>query len=222
MARNATSRPRKKGDDSYNARRRYVRNAERNLKKAESATGAAKARYERLAQESYKNALKTYSTSNQKPSRAIERLGKQLGKVTSRLRETIVKRQEPRDVKEAIKRSYKVKETNLTDEQTRREVEATTILNSPIGRRIIGGTESIWRDEATMTGDDGSYFVDKKRILPILFKYFKVDNVADLLERIETEVGEYFYADDEGALSMYDVVKLTIQKAIMQGNFETV
>lgn len=221
MAKNATPRPRKKGDDSYNARKRYVRNAERNLKKAESATGAAKTRYERLAQESYKNALKTYSSTNQKMSRSMERLGERFGKDSYRMRETTVKRQDSYVRKRLIEKSFKVKESSIRDRQARREAEATTILNSPIGRRIIGGTESIWRDEATRTGDDGSYFIDKRRILPILFKYFKVDNVADLLERIEAEVGEYLYADDD-ALNMYDSVKLTIQKAVMQGNFETV
>ena len=89
------------------------------------------------------------------------------------------------------------------------------MFNSPIGSRVIGGTVEIWQDKATVTLADGTTKIDKSKILPALFDYFEVDNLADLLDSIESMSGADLYSspDDE---AFYESVKITIQTAIAE------
>lgn len=105
-----------------------------------------------------------------------------------------------------------------TDEQLRQD-EATALLNSPIGNRVIGGTVDIWRDAATVETEQG-FEIDKRRIIPALFDYFKVDNLADLLERIETIAGDKLYRDEQSE-TMYETVKLLIANHTLTDNSVT-
>lgn len=101
-----------------------------------------------------------------------------------------------------------------TTAQTLREEEARAILNSPIGQRIIGGTVEIWEEGARVAADNGKgYKIDKKKILPQLFAYFNVDNVADLLDEIENITGDLLYSRGDMEAN-YEAVKLIIQNKI--------
>lgn len=210
----AIQRPRKKSDSTYNARRRYAREAERNLKKAEQSTGATSSRYRRLAQESYKKALQTYTDTGQKAAGRIQRLGERLGVDYQTRREAY--REQKQDLGKLERESFEFTETGRKQlGKILREREAETIMNSPIGKRVIAGLEGIWREPAT----DLSGKVDKAKIYPAIMDYFNVDNLANLLERIEAELGEVLYTDQGGELENYDVVKLQIQVAYKSGAF---
>lgn len=212
------------GDTAYNARRRYYRSAERYLKQAQQTTGATAARYRALAQSRLNEAINTYSGSTtQDFAKPIQRLANELGVDLNKERQIIKSRTEKQEqeirgraIDEA--RSRTALESASQDIATRREAEARTILNSPIGKRIIGGTVEIWQDEATVTDDYGSSKIDKRKILPALFDFFKVvtGKLADLLDRIETIVGDLLYhSPDEEAF--YESAKITIQQYV-RGN----
>lgn len=207
---NAESRPRKKSDSTYNARRRYARSAKRYIEQAEKATGAAASRYRRLAQESYKKALQTYSDTKQKVSKRIRDVGERLGIDYQKRRELY--QDSKRDVRKLESESV---EFTRAGQKVARQREAETIFNSSVGKRIIGGLEGIWRDAAT--GPDGK--VDKTKIFPALFDYFQVDNLADLLDKIESVIGDELYTSQGDETENYDTVKMLLTRAYKSGAF---
>lgn len=215
----SVSRAAKAGDEAYNARRRYTRAAERNLKKAESSTGATAARYRYMATEQLKAAVNTYDKSTtQKISAPIQNLADRLGVNLDQQRRNLKARtdESATNVRDRLIRlSERQLESNLNrqgEEQRRQDEARATLNNDAIGSRILGGTVNIWKDKATVNGK-----VDKKKILPALYEHFKVDNLADLLLQLENLVGDLLYNDADSDV-MYETVKLTIQKSIRQDN----
>lgn len=211
----ATSRARKAGDVATNARKRYYRSAERNLKKAEQSSGATRSRFRALARQDFEDALSTYDKgTTQRFSKPMQRLADEFGIDLEDARSMFSDSSKRAKV---ISRSGDVLETSQTDVEVRREREARVLLNNTkIGKRIYAGLIDIWRDEATFLGPDGKLKVDQSKILPSLFDYFDVDNVADLLEKIEDMVGDKLYADEGDDNNMYDAVKIALQTKIAE------
>ena len=220
------------GDTAYNARRRYYRAAERYLKSAASAVGATAARYRELARQKLNDALKTYDKgTTQAFSKPIQKIANALGiDLTEERRKMQAQSKKANDEirKGAIalgegSRSYQALESarKSTASQTLREEEARAILNSPIGQRIIGGTVEIWEEGARVAADnEKGYQIDKEKILPQLFAYFGVDNVADLLDEIEQITGDLLYSRGDMD-AIYEAAKLTIQNKIASDNSVT-
>lgn len=208
------------GDLANNARKRYYRDAERYLRQAENSTGATAARYRSMAQKRLNEALNTYTKSTtQNFAKPIQNIANQLGVDLNEARDKLRSRSAKQ---EKQIRSRAIDETQSLyalrgsrDPETLRQREARALFNSPIGSRIIGGTVEIWQDKATVTMPDGSTQIDKSKILPALYEYFEVDNLADLLNAIETMSGEDLYKspDDE---AFYESVKITIQTMIAE------
>ena len=202
------------GDMATNARKRYYRQAERYLKQAIESTGAVAGRYRELARQKLNDAMETYSAkTTQKFSKPIQRIADELGidlnarreKMQKRSYKTAEKRRES-----AISESENLLVGNAPTGEDLRQAEARVILNSSIGQRIIGGTVDIWREAATYKDSDGQYRVDKSKIIPALFEYYEVDNLADLLEAIEDEIGARLYKDPDSD-EAYETVKLLLQ-----------
>lgn len=210
------ARARKKGDDATNARKRERRAAKRYLDKAENASGASKSRYQALAREHFEKAMSTYDPNQrQRMSSEMVSLGAQLGiDIQGRRGDFIVSKNERglEQRKRAIEQSYKAKESYLQDPNVRREEEAKALMqNRDIARTLFGGLIDIWRDEATYTDPEtGKTKVDTSRIYEIVFDYFGVDNLADLLDRLEEEIGEDLY-NASGSDEWYEVTKTYIQ-----------
>lgn len=214
------------GDDATNARKRFYRRAESYIKQAESSVGATAARYMELAKINLDDALKTYSkTTTQKFSKPIQKIANALGVDLGEERRKLQAKSD--EAAEKIRtraidlgensRSARALRTR-TDEQLRQD-EATALLNSPIGKRVIGGTVDIWRDAATVETEHG-FEIDKKKIIPALFDYFKVDNLADLLEKVEKIAGDKLYRDEQSE-TMYETVKLLIANHTLSDNSVT-
>lgn len=208
------------GDAATNARKRFYRSAERYLKQAAQSAGATASRYRELARLNLEDALKTYSASTtQKFSKPIQRIANELGidleakrqKMKERAPETAEKiRESAIDLGGRSQRA--LAGTKAKNEQLRQD-EARSILNSPIGSRIIGGTVEIWQEAATITTETGETQIDKTKILPSLYEYFGVDNLADLLSAVEEITGETLYS--HGTVDeMYETVKLMLQKHV--------
>ena len=208
------------GDLANNARKRYYRDAERYLRQAENSTGATAARYRSMAQKRLNEALNTYTKSTtQNFAKPIQNIANKLGVDLNEARDKLRSRSAKQ---EKQIRSHAIDETQSLyalrgsrDPETLRQSEARALFNSPIGSRIIGGTVEIWQDKASVTLPDGSTQIDKSKILPALYEYFEVDNLADLLNAIETMSGEDLYKspDDE---AFYESVKITIQTMIAE------
>lgn len=206
------ARDKKASDDVYNARKRYWRSAERNLKRAEQATGASAAKFKRLAEQDLKAALSTYDTSKRvNYSKPIQRLAEQLSVDLSAPARKLDTEQKAR----VVKRSFETLETRLQDPEVRRERQARAILNNDeIGSRILGGLVDVWRDKATTYDEFGRPKIDQSKIIPTLLDYFKVDTLADMLDKLQESIGARLYDVSEERANIYEVVKLTIQSKV--------
>lgn len=215
------ARKRKAGDIATNARKRYYRAAERYLKQANQSSGASAGRYRELARQKLEDAIGTYAKkTTQAFSKPIQRLADQLGIDLQSKREQLKAKSDSKAEKQQTKLIESSERALAGVEFTvdeMREMEARAIINSPIGKRIVGGTVDIWRDAATVVGEDGQYTIDKTKIFPALFEYYEVDNLADLIDAIESEVGETLYSEPDSD-EMYETVKLTLQMNAIIGS----
>lgn len=198
------------------------------MKMAAQTVGATAARYTELARIELDNALKTYSAkTTQKFSKPVQELANKLGVSLEVEREKIKNRKDK--VAEEIRKaaidlgrqgeSIKRKATYKATPEELRQAEARRLLNDDaIGSRILGGFVDVWRDKATVYETaytkEGELYekakVDNSKILPALFEYFNVDNLADLVDMIEDIVGPDLYADPDSD-ARYEAVKLAIQ-----------
>ena len=209
------ARARKAGDDAYNARRRYQRSAERNLKKAEQSIGATAARYRQLARDDLDKAMETYERgTTQNFNKTITNLASELGVdlqqqrrrmqamkkgTADKLRESAISEEKSRTRLVAI----------IDDDEARRQAEAKQIMNSKIGSRIFGGLVDVWNKPDLEI--QGEYGADEGKIYGALFDYFNVDNLADMLEKVEQIIGDKLYGDEDSD-AMYEAVKVMLQK----------
>lgn len=213
------ARRRKASDSTYNARRRERRAAERYLKRAEQATGATAERYREIARSHFENAMSTYDPTQQQVfSGPMKKLATEFGRditkerreyqsADDRQRERITRNAERRR-KAAEQRSYGALEGSLDDEQTRREEEAQAIMSSPVGSRIMGGLVDVW----------GEYAGDKEAMTSAIYDYFGASSWADVIDKIEEQIGAELYGYEE-ADSIYEVVVVGIQIAVKENSF---
>ena len=201
---NKAARARKRSDDTYNARRRFTREAERYMKKADTVTGAAKSRYERLAEKSMTQAAALYK-GKPKGRNKLTEMGKKIGV-------------DPFDKAKAFAAGYKAGKQNVTGkliarsyerleknkQQTREEMAKDILSADNIGSRFYGGLSEIWtQDEESRQHPDAA-----------ITEFFGVDSIADVLEQLE-EAGIDIYAADENN-SNYKSIQLKIQELIMK------
>lgn len=206
------ARARRRGDELYNARRRYRRAAERNMRKAEQSSGATAARYRNLAKQDLNKALATYDKgTTQNFSKPIQKLAGNLG-VDLGQRRTQMKSLKDKAAKDlqtkAVEKSIERLAGAMETAEQLRQAEARAVFNSEVGSRIIGGLVDIWRDKAVKNGK-----IDKKKMMQAIFDYLKVDNLADALTALENALGEVLYQDADTD-TIYETVKLTIQTKV--------
>lgn len=220
------ARAHKTGDNAYNARRRYQRSAERNLKKAEQTTGATSERYRNMAKQDLDKALSTYDPkTTQEFSKPIQNLANQLNvsldternklkqmKTASaeKARTSAIASSEERNI---MKTDILSNRKRLITAEEMRQAEARAVFNSEIGHRIIGGLVDVWKSEATTVTADGKAKIDKRKMMKAIYDYLGVDNMADALEKIEQQIGEQLYENIDQD-NYYEVVKLTIQTKV--------
>lgn len=207
----------KNADSAWNARRRYFRAAERNLKKAEQSSGATAAKYKELARQQTEAAIQTFSEKNIKSGIRNKNLNRLVNELNINVDDAF-KNVGGGKKAEVIKRSETQLESVLGSDDFRRESEARALLNNDaIGSRILGGLVDIWKDDATVTGENGVSKIDNTKILPSLFKYFKVDNLADMLDKLEQSIGEELYKMPSDSENFYEYIKVLIQTKVLEG-----
>lgn len=198
------------GDKATNARKRYYRASERYLKQSESMSGAAKERYRMLAKTEFEKALSTYSSNTkQRFSKPMQRLADEFSIDLESRRETFMKTDSARRLDTISEtKSRKSKATFLQDDEERKEFEAEQIFKTNVGSRIIGGLEDVWRDEAVSVDEYGNVSYDRGKIFQAIKDFFKVDNLWQVLEKLEKPLGKLLYA--VGGKDIYEMIKLMI------------
>lgn len=214
MAKKSTRSER--ADKQWNARRRYIRAAERNLKKAENLQGATAARYKELARQNFESAISTYSPNELSKgirSKSLKNMSEEFG-YNSDVLKGINQRRYKGDLDILTRESEQQLESVIDSVGNRRESEARALLNDDvIGSRILGGLVDVWKDAATVDGK-----VDNSKILPAIYEHFGIDNLADLVDILEQEIGSSLYAMKGDVDNIYEAVKIMIQTKVRDGS----
>lgn len=201
--------PRKKrqSDDVYNARRRFRRQAQRYLAKADNSGGLERARYEALARNATMNAIRTYG-SGQKVQGQVKELADRLD-ITERSFELRAFARgfnqsgvNAKQVSDLVQKSFSA----LSGKGRSRDDMARDILSAGnIGSRFYGGLVQIWGV------DEESRKHPNKAILD----YFTgANDMLDVLEELE-DAGIDLYAPDVND-DVYKSVQLKLQRFILQ------
>lgn len=181
------ARRRKAGDDVYNARRRYARQAERYEKKARQASGIEASRYQQLARTSLEKAVALYDD----PAKA----GK--SSLINRLTKTLNPRTRSKKLSDSTKNRLMRESDYATagafkDDESRREEEARILLQGEAGQRLYAALSEVWGG------------VDYSLRDYAIMEQFGVDSMADVLDAIAA-VGIDLYADDEPLYSYHEI-----------------
>lgn len=190
------ARAKRAGDTARNARRRFVRQGKRYLQKAQQAIGAAKSRYQVLAQDMLENAVSLYSQGfdRAKVEKPIQELAQELNVDISTIKPTENKL-------ESVAESFESLASNIDrlDERTRREREAKAILNQGnIKNRFYGGLVDIWEG------------LPKDERNQAILEHFGKDSLMDILEDLESAGIDIYSAPNSD--EMYDTGKLKVAR----------
>lgn len=206
------ARAKKASDEVYNARRRYVRKAERYMKQADSSYGASRERYIELAKREAEKALSTY---DKEPS--FQKLSKGLQRVALETDAQFARPANDAQRQKLISRSKRALESNIQD---RREYEGRAIMSSSVGSRIIASLEPIWRDYASINPETGKTEIDWSAASKAIFEHMSqqtgkpVNDWLGVIEAFEQnpEIGADLYKDPKNDIR-YDAVVQAAQAA---------
>lgn len=172
------ARPKRAGDTSRNARRRFVRQGKRYLQKADQAVGAVKSRYRALAQDALEQAVSLYGEGfdKSKAEKPIKELASSLGVDINAISPT-------KNRLETVSESFEALVKPIQDSglQTSREREAKAILRQPnIKNRFYGGLIDIW---------EGLPPADRNRAI---LDHFNASTLMDVIDEL-TKAGIDLY-----------------------------
>lgn len=203
-------RARRRSDDVYNARRRFRRQAERFIKKASTATGIQKARFEQQARNAIMDAMATYQKLE--PKGAVARVANQLG-VT---RGTMVARGyfsrsfNPSPVRPVPTftpiKDYKQDTVGGITYQQRQQLMAKSLtalegvgesrddmardlLKGNVGHRFYAGLSEIWASSPEGRKDPEGTIV----------RHFGANSIMDVVEELEASGIDFYTPEDEAA-----------------------
>lgn len=197
----------KASDDTYNARRRFIRAATRYLNKSYDTVGTERNRYREMARDAAMKAAELYER------KANIKRKSDFGRLVSEFKIDLAEfltDEEPTE-RQAQRRETLLREsekvTGKTNIESRREAEARAILNSPIGSRIYAGLVDVWAKPAI----EGGAVVNKRTqddIDSLIMDYYGVDSMMDVIEMLERQNPD-LYTDPE-SLERYHSISTSI------------
>ena len=200
------ARAKRQSDDVYNARRRYRRQAERYLAKAEKASGIRKARYEAQARAATIKAAQTYA-QGQKPQGQVKALMERQGIGSSTIAAVSVARGHKsggigRSVERLVDQSLNALVGSKPE--TRDQMARDILSTGNVGSRFYGGLVQVW------DGTEESRRHPNRAIL----EFFGAESIMDVLEKLE-EQGIDLYTPDVND-DVYKSVQLKLQQYILK------
>lgn len=198
-------REKRDSDETYNARRRYRRQAERFIKKADESSGILKSRYEAQARSATINALSTYA-KGQQPKGRVKQLTEMLGIDAKTVQQVaFAKGMQSGGVSTGlVSRLVQRSKQTLVSAETR-DVMAKEILGTGnVGSRFYGGLVDIWGDTPEHREHPNQSILD----------FFGTDSMMDVIEDLEAE-GIDLYTPDENE-DVYKSAQLALQQYILK------
>ena len=199
------AREKRDSDETYNARRRYRRQAERFIKKADESSGILKSRYEAQARNATINALSTYAKGPQ-PKGRVKQLTEMLGIDAKTVQQVaFAKGMQSGGVSTGlVSRLVQRSKQTLASAETRDEMAKEILSTGNVGSRFYGGLVDIW-------GDTPEHREHPNQ--PIL-EFFGTDSMMDVIEGLEA-AGIDLYTPDENE-DVYKSAQLALQQYILK------
>ena len=200
------ARAKRESDDVYNARRRYRRQAERYLAKAEKASGIEKARYEAQARDATIKASQLYA-KGQKPQGQVKALMERQGIDSSTIAAVSVARgHKSGGIGRSVERlvDHSLNALVGSKPETRDQMARDILSTGNIGSRFYGGLVQVW------DGTEESRRHPNRAIL----EFFGAESIMDVLEELEAQ-GIDLYTPDEND-DVYKSVQLKLQQYILK------
>ena len=198
-------REKRESDETYNARRRYRRQAERFIKKADESSGILKSRYEAQARSAIINALSTYA-KGQQPKGRVKQLTEMLGIDAKTVQQVaFAKGMRSGGVSTGlVSRLVQRSKQTLVSAETRDEMAKEILSTGNVGSRFYGGLVDIWGDTPDHREHPNQSILD----------FFGTDSMMDVIEDLEAE-GIDLYTPDENE-DVYKSAQLTLQQYILK------
>ena len=198
-------REKRDSDETYNARRRYHRQAERFIKKADESSGILKSRYEAQARSATINALSTYA-KGQQPKGRVKQLTEMLGIDAKTVQQVaFAKGMRSGGVSTGlVSRLVQRSKQTLVSAETRDEMAKEILSTGNVGSRFYGGLVDIWGDTPEHREHPNQSILD----------FFGTDSMMDVIEDLEAE-GIDLYTPDENE-DVYKSAQLALQQYILK------
>lgn len=198
-------REKRNSDETYNARRRYRRQAERFIKKADESSGILKSRYEAQARNATINALSTYA-KGQQPKGRVKQLTEMLGIDAKTVQQVaFAKGMQSGGVSTGlVSRLVQRSKQTLVSAETRDEMAKEILSTGNVGSRFYGGLVDIW-------GDTPEH---REHPNQSILEFFGTDSMMDVIEDLEAE-GIDLYTPDENE-DIYKSAQLALQQYILK------
>ena len=198
-------REKRNSDETYNARRRYRRQAERFIKKADESSGILKSRYEAQARNATINALSTYA-KGQQPKGRVKQLTEMLGIDAKTVQQVaFAKGMQSGGVSTGlVSRLVQRSKQTLASAETRDAMAKEILSTGNVGSRFYGGLVDIWGDTPEHREHPNQSILD----------FFGTDSMMDVIEDLEAE-GIDLYTPDENE-DVYKSAQLALQQYILK------
>lgn len=198
-------REKRDSDEIYNARRRYRRQAERFIKKANESSGILKSRYEAQARNATINALSTYA-KGQQPKGRVKQLTDMLGIDAKTVQQVAFAKgmQSGGVTTSLVSRLVEHSKLTLASAETRDEMAKEILSTGNVGSRFYGGLVDIW-------GDTPEH---REHPNQSILEFFGTDSMMDVIEDLEAE-GIDLYTPDENE-DVYKSAQLALQQYILK------
>jgi hypothetical protein len=198
-------REKRDSDETYNARRRYRRQAERFIKKADKSSGIIKSRYEAQARNATINALSTYA-KGQQPMGRVKQLTDMLGIDAKTVQQVAFAKgmQSGGVTTGLVSRLVQRSKQTLASAETRDEMAKEILSTGNVGSRFYGGLVDIWGDTPEHREHPNQPILD----------FFGTDSMMDVIEDLEAE-GIDLYTPDENE-DVYKSAQLALQQYILK------
>lgn len=198
-------REKRDSDETYNARRRYRRQAERFIKKADESSGILKSRYEAQARNATINALSTYA-KGQQPKGRVKQLTDMLGIDAKTVQQVaFAKGMQSGGVSTGlVSRLVQRSKQTLASAETRDDMAKEILSTGNVGSRFYGGLVDIWGDTPEHRKHPNQSILD----------FFGTDSMMDVIEDLEAE-GIDLYTPDENE-DVYKSAQLALQQYILK------
>ena len=200
------ARAKRQSDDIYNARRRYRRQAERYLAKAEKASGLKRARYQAQARDATLKAAQTYAQGQEPQGQVkslMERQGIDRGTIAA---VSAAKGYKSGGIGGSVERLVNQSLNALVGnrEKTRDEMARDILSTGNVGSRFYGGLVQVW---------DGTE-ESRKHPNRAILEFFGAESIMDVLEELEAQ-GIDLYTPDVND-DVYKSVQLKLQQYILK------